>query len=228
LNEKTVIEQTVAGNVMSRKEREKLARQMDILNAARDLFISKGYGDTTLEDIARKAEFGKGTIYNYFNSKEELIAAIVDQMIDGMQEHARQAVSQAVNGDSREVMRAYGFGVLNIARENWELTRLFMKEFHQSRSNGQSTFVQCRLERMRSLWGILAEPIRKDIEAGKLRPVDPEEVVRMFDGMLKFYCGNRLSSGDCLYDQQGIDAVNLMVSIFYDGITQSTLQGTGI
>lgn len=215
-------------NTVPRKEREKLARQKEILNAARELFVSNGYADTTLDDIAKKAEFGKGTIYNYFNNKEELVAAIMDQMIDEMLDHVRASISESGVSDARSALHAYAIGMLRIARENWEFTRMFMKELHQAKAHGNTSFIQCRLERIKSVWDILAEPIRKDIEAGKLRPVDPVEVARMFDGMLKFYCGARLFDGDSLHDQQGLDAVSLMLSIIFDGINQHHTQGTTI
>ncbi|MBK7257414.1 MAG: helix-turn-helix transcriptional regulator [Ignavibacteriae bacterium] len=67
---------------LSRKEREKRARQQDILKAARELIATKGFRDTTLDEIAQKAEFGKGTLYNYFASKEDIFHAIIDQAIE--------------------------------------------------------------------------------------------------------------------------------------------------
>ena len=50
---------------LSRKEREKRARQQDILKAARELIATKGFRDTTLDEIAQKAEFGKGMLQNF-------------------------------------------------------------------------------------------------------------------------------------------------------------------
>ena len=67
---------------LTRREREKLARQQDIVNAALELFAAKGFRDTTLDEIAQKAEFGKGTLYNYFASKEDIFHAIIDQAIN--------------------------------------------------------------------------------------------------------------------------------------------------
>ncbi|MBU1707267.1 TetR/AcrR family transcriptional regulator, partial [bacterium] len=52
-------------NKPSRKELEKQQRRFDILMAAKTLFVQKGYHNTTLEEVAQLAEFGKGTIYNY-------------------------------------------------------------------------------------------------------------------------------------------------------------------
>ncbi len=65
---------------LSRKEREKLFRKNEISIAATKLFAEKGYDATTLEEIAEASEFGKGTIYNYFESKEEIFKGIVDEI----------------------------------------------------------------------------------------------------------------------------------------------------
>ena len=60
----------------SRKQRETELRKQIILEASEKLFLSKGYEDTTMDEIATEAEFSKGTLYNYFESKEELYLAI--------------------------------------------------------------------------------------------------------------------------------------------------------
>jgi len=65
---------------MSRKERERLLKRSEIISSAKTLFAEKGYEGTKLEDIADAAEFGKGTIYNYFSNKEEIFAAIIDEI----------------------------------------------------------------------------------------------------------------------------------------------------
>ncbi len=55
-----------------RKKRERKIRRRQIQDAAKQLFASKGFNATTMEDIARKIEFSPGTIYQYFPSKGEL------------------------------------------------------------------------------------------------------------------------------------------------------------
>ncbi|MCF6237940.1 MAG: TetR/AcrR family transcriptional regulator [Candidatus Marinimicrobia bacterium] len=59
--------------VLSRKERDKLRNKEAILDAAVHLFAQKGFTQTKLEDVAALAEFGKGTIYNYFENKNDLL-----------------------------------------------------------------------------------------------------------------------------------------------------------
>ncbi|MEL6613746.1 MAG: helix-turn-helix domain-containing protein, partial [Bacteroidota bacterium] len=50
---------------LSRRERERLARRAAMLDAATALFAEKGYASATLDEVAERAEFGKGTLYNY-------------------------------------------------------------------------------------------------------------------------------------------------------------------
>ncbi|HEV56075.1 MAG TPA: TetR/AcrR family transcriptional regulator [Phycisphaerales bacterium] len=53
-----------------------MERRQDILNAAQAVFDMKGYTESTVEEIAGKANISKGSVYNYFGSKEELFAAV--------------------------------------------------------------------------------------------------------------------------------------------------------
>jgi len=63
-----------------RREREKQMRRQSILSAAEILFAHNGYRKTKIEDIAEKAEVSVGTVYGYFQNKEELLAAVLDDI----------------------------------------------------------------------------------------------------------------------------------------------------
>jgi AcrR family transcriptional regulator len=63
-----------------RREREKQMRRQSILSAAEILFAHNGYRRTKIEDIAEKAEVSVGTVYGYFQNKEELLAAVLDDI----------------------------------------------------------------------------------------------------------------------------------------------------
>jgi AcrR family transcriptional regulator len=65
-----------------RRKRERENRKAVILKAARKLFFEKGFKAVTVESIARKAELSKGSIYLYYNSKEEMYAHILLSDID--------------------------------------------------------------------------------------------------------------------------------------------------
>ena len=57
---------------LSRREREKIRHRREMIEAAKKLFALKGFRGTTLDEIAEEAEFGKGTLYNYFENKEDI------------------------------------------------------------------------------------------------------------------------------------------------------------
>ncbi|GIV59650.1 MAG: hypothetical protein KatS3mg043_0739 [Rhodothermaceae bacterium] len=59
-------EPDVSETALPRRERERLMRRRAMLEAARAVFAEKGYLQATVDEIAQRAEFGKGTLYNYF------------------------------------------------------------------------------------------------------------------------------------------------------------------
>jgi TetR/AcrR family transcriptional regulator len=68
--------------VRRRKAREKKQRAQSILDAATKVFLSKGYSKTTMDDIALEAEITKPTIYQYFETKEQLYFSLMIPFIE--------------------------------------------------------------------------------------------------------------------------------------------------
>ncbi|MGN8645145.1 TetR/AcrR family transcriptional regulator [Gracilibacillus sp. HCP3S3_G5_1] len=66
----------------------------EIRQAAEYLFTTKGYSKTTINDILKKVGIAKGTFYYYFNSKEEVMDAIIEHYIDMTISHAQSIVDQ--------------------------------------------------------------------------------------------------------------------------------------
>jgi len=93
---------------MSRKERterEWKNRRNDIIIAAEKLFFSKGYEHTTIDDIVKRAEFSKSTVYNYIRSKEELFLLV---HLRGLKK--RKAIIRAMDAEERGYDKLYLFG----------------------------------------------------------------------------------------------------------------------
>lgn len=61
----------------SRREKERAIRKNEIIDAAEELFFSQGFAETTMSEVADRAEFSKRTLYVYFDSKKQLYLAIV-------------------------------------------------------------------------------------------------------------------------------------------------------
>ena len=66
-----------------KRERRKEARPGELLDAALDLFVEKGFAATRVEEVAARAGVSKGTLFLYFQSKEELFKAVVRENISG-------------------------------------------------------------------------------------------------------------------------------------------------
>jgi AcrR family transcriptional regulator len=66
-----------------RRERRKEARPGELLDAALDLFVEKGFAATRSEEVAVRAGVSKGTLFLYFPSKEELFKAVVRENLSG-------------------------------------------------------------------------------------------------------------------------------------------------
>jgi TetR/AcrR family transcriptional regulator len=73
----------IAANVRAKRERRKEARPGELLAAALELFVEKGYAGTRVEEVAKRAGVSKGTLFLYFSSKEELFKAVVRENISG-------------------------------------------------------------------------------------------------------------------------------------------------
>jgi AcrR family transcriptional regulator len=72
----------IAVGLLERRGKEKDNRKKLILKSARALFFKKGFNKVTVDEIAKSSELGKGSIYLYFNSKEEIYAQILLNDID--------------------------------------------------------------------------------------------------------------------------------------------------
>ncbi|MDN4054069.1 TetR/AcrR family transcriptional regulator [Massilia sp. YIM B02763] len=87
-----------------RWERRKDARPQELLEAALDLFVERGYAATRLEDVARRAGVSKGTLYLYYENKEELFKAVVRSSIVPIIGDAEVSVAE-FEGHSADLLR---------------------------------------------------------------------------------------------------------------------------
>jgi len=78
----------------SRKEREMALRKDAILNAAREFFEKEGFFNSTMAQIASKAEFGVGTLYQFFPSKQSLFAEVIRQGLDDFMSSLKNLLSK--------------------------------------------------------------------------------------------------------------------------------------
>lgn len=80
---------------------DKDAKRSEIVRYAADVFSRTGYHETKMQDIATAADIGKGTIYEYFRTKEELFLAVYDAWMSEYESMIRQRVDAAEDALSK-------------------------------------------------------------------------------------------------------------------------------
>jgi TetR/AcrR family transcriptional regulator len=77
---------------MSRKDRERERHCREILEAAERIFANKGYYATTIEEIAKEAQFAVGTLYNLFKGKDDLYTRVIESCFRDFMERFEEKV----------------------------------------------------------------------------------------------------------------------------------------
>jgi AcrR family transcriptional regulator len=114
----------VAVGLLERRGKEKDSRKKLILKSARALFFKKGFNKVTVDEIARFSELGKGSIYLYFKSKEEIYAQILLNDIDNF----NQQVSVLLDKESTasDLLTEFSYIYVDFFFNDGELFRILM------------------------------------------------------------------------------------------------------
>ena len=116
----------MADQKLPRREREKLRQRQEVLASALDLFSQRGYHNVSMQEIAEKAEFAIGTLYKFFQSKEDLYRTIILERCDDFEEAFGHAMAQS--DDEAEKLRHYVRLRSERFRDNLPFVRLFLAE----------------------------------------------------------------------------------------------------
>jgi len=108
---------------ISRKQREADLRRQIIIEAAEKLFLSKGYEDTTMDQIANESEFSKGTLYNYFKSKDDLYLAIGTKSYEILIDYTKIFIEKQDPG--LEQLKAVGYAYYEFTKNHPGYSRIF-------------------------------------------------------------------------------------------------------
>ncbi|HYF81748.1 MAG TPA: TetR/AcrR family transcriptional regulator [Clostridia bacterium] len=157
-------------------------KKAEIFNAARELFYSKGFKDTNISDIAKLAEIGVGTFYNYYSSKEKLFLEVYFKENEDHKKHLFESMN--LNDDpvamiTKMVAKNASDMNSNLILKEWYNKELFSKL-------EQSFYEQGRMESFdETMRSGEAELIRKWKAEGKIRvDIDDEMIIAIFNAIL--------------------------------------------
>ena len=164
---------------LSRKEEKRAL----IIEAAAKVFARRGFAGTLMAEIAIEAGIGKGTLYEYFDSKENLFFAVFEWFVQATEAEAKVSIS-ALGGSASERLDALSDSLMSSWAQMEDMYSLVMEfwsasassqmreRFKQAFKNGYSDFRQ-----------IVSTLIRDGIERGEFQPqVDIDSVAAALVG----------------------------------------------
>jgi TetR/AcrR family transcriptional regulator len=185
-----------------KRERRKEARPGELLEAALDLFVEKGYAATRAEEVAARAGVSKGTLFLYFSSKEELFKAVVRENVVRHQTEGAEEVAR-FEGSSSELLaylmlewwRRYG------ATKASGISKLLMSEA----SNFPDLALFFQEEVVQPGHAMIRSVLERGIARGEFRPVDVDLTVQSVIAPLLFLVTWKHSMAPCCPSDQRID-----------------------
>jgi AcrR family transcriptional regulator len=187
-------------SVPSKRERRKEARPGELLDAALDLFVEKGFAATRVDDVAARAGVSKGTLFLYFPSKEELFKAMVRQSIAGRFDEWNQELGQFEGATSdllRHCYQAWWDRIGNTKASG--ITKLI---FSESQNFPEITLFY-REEVILPGQALIRRIIQRGIDRGEFRPVPLDCLVHVLFAPMVFLMMWKHSIGACVPDASG-------------------------
>ena len=199
---------------LPRRERERLARRQDILNAATKVFGEKGFHSATLDEIAQEAEFAKGTLYLYFESKEDILASIIGTAMEEWKESACSALSgkRPMREELTEMFKMTAHA--RFERDDlFRLMSLQLATLFETLSDEK-----CRefKEFHNHIWNDIVRPrIEKAFTDGEIRDLPVDAIVGLIHGSLDSMIMTKWNTDNLEYL---VGAVDSFMEIMFNGI----------
>ncbi len=178
--------------ITERKEREKEQRRQDIIDAAEKVFFSKGIIESTMDDVAEQAELSKGTLYLYFQSKDELYFAVTKRGLDILTDMFKKAAKKEKRGIDK--IHAIGKAYYAFSKKYPDYFQAMI--YYDSRTcdfdDMSPMAIDCEKQGLNTL-GFCADVLREGIEDGSIRSdIDPFKVAVILwgqtSGILQLIC----------------------------------------
>ncbi|SCG85661.1 TetR/AcrR family transcriptional regulator [Methanobacterium congolense] len=152
-------------------------RRKELMNAAEDLFIEKGYEQVEVSEIAKKVGVVKGTFYYYFKSKEAILDAIIDKYISILVEDMENMVNQKDLTALEKLMNIYPFALSFPSGH-----KSIMHHLQEEKNVHLSMKLEQRIPQETA--GLLTRIIKQGIEEGVFNIKYPEEAAGVYMGTM--------------------------------------------
>jgi AcrR family transcriptional regulator len=198
-----------AEEAQAKRERRKEARPAELLDAALDLFVEKGFAATRAEEVAARAGVSKGTLFLYFPSKEELFKAVVRENISGRFKEW-EAEFHAFEGSTSDMVR-YCMRVwwdrIGATRASG-ITKLIISEAR----NFPDLAAFYQQEVIRPATELIRRILQRGIARGEFRPLDMDYAIFSITAPMIFLIMMKHSLGVCVPQDYPLDPDRYLAS----------------
>ena len=153
------------------------ARREAIIDTSAAVFAGRGYHATGLTELCEANELGKGALYHYIGSKEELLAAIHDRVMDEVLASADRVAE--VERSASEQLTMLGSALIDVIARYPDHVWVFLHEFPALTGERADRFRRRRRQYEHRVEAVL----QQGIDAGEFRAVDPKLTARAWLGM---------------------------------------------
>ena len=176
------------------RQRRKETRPQELLDAALELFVEKGFAATRSEEVALRAGVSKGTLYLYYPSKEELFKAVVRQKLSNLIAEGQDLVG-CFEGDTSSLLRS--------------LMQIWWDRFGATPAAGIHKVVIAEVRNFPELAQfytdevivpadrLFSSAVQRGIDRGEFRPLPVHEVAHALMAPMIFMALHRHSFGAC-------------------------------
>lgn len=168
--------------VTSRQERRKAATRGAILDAAESLALAAGVEELRVEDVARDADVGVGTVYFHFASRLGLVLAVIDRCMTMYEQSQRAAL--ASDAPAWQRVEDSGEAMYRFFAEHPDRYRLLAFPAYLEAETDAEALPAARnlADRADELVALLRQAIAEAVEEGDFRDVDPDLTAKFLWG----------------------------------------------
>jgi AcrR family transcriptional regulator len=183
-----------AADPRPRWERRKASRPAELVAAALELFVEKGYAATRLDDVAAHAGVSKGTLYLYFGNKEDLFKAVVRENVVALIDRSASEM-QDFDGSAADLLRKL---VVDWWRDFGSTTAGGISKLMMAESGNFPEIARFFLAEVIEPWHrLLGEAIARGIKRGEFRAVAIPEFVQVMTAPMVMLTLWKRSFGPC-------------------------------
>jgi AcrR family transcriptional regulator len=199
-----------------KRKKEKENKKNTILRAARKLFFDRGFKSVTVDSIAAKAGVSKGSIYLYFDSKEEIYAQVL--ITDNIELNKNIKIFSTREASAAELLLEFSQIYINYFLDHNELFRILMTFMLQTEQMNLTQEQNTELIRTTNdNIKVISTIIQKGIDSGEFTPIidirqAQNAIWGLFNGIISLYLfmGNPAKRADRIHSMVK-DSLNIFI-----------------